>query len=693
VSESPIPSEITFGRFVIQARKRQVLVDGEPAKLGARAFDLLMALIERRERIVSKNELLDVVWPDVVVEENNLQVQVASLRKLLGLAVIATIPGRGYRFTGTLDYAEAPSHKIALDTPPAAPGNLPQQLSPLIGRDDDLCALVGLIETHPLVTVVGAPGIGKTTLGRAAAHVLRERWSDGAWMVELANITDPAKLPQAVAQALRITLSGAASPQDQLVDVLQSRTLLLVLDNCEHVIEAAGALTESIGAHAPAVRLLATSQELLNVPRERLFKLRPLTVPAADEPACAEHFGALRLFVERARGADPGFALSTTNAAIVAEICRRLDGLPLAIELAAARVRVLGVQGVRERLGERFRMLTGGARTAMRRHQTLQAAIDWSHALLSPEEQTVLRRLGVFVGGFTLELAQEVAGDERIGEWAVLDALCALVDKSLVAADAGEPPRYQLLETMREYALEKLADAGETVDLIERHAGAVYRLLFALQTKEEGTLGGWGTLSKHEFMRRLAPEFDNVRAALDWAIGKPGDVTTAAAQGVAARFDNAAGPEIEVNGATRAAGLVSNAITRGFLRQIGASTVLWVDDRPTNNQLERLGFEAFGISIVPSTSTADALDKLGRQSFDVIISDMGRPPDPRAGYSLLEKLLQSGNKTPFVIYTASPTPDHVLEARRRGALGCTARADELFQLVFHALLRAERTDV
>ncbi len=210
----------------------------------------------------------------------------------------------------------------------------------------------------------------------------------------------------------------------------------------------------------------------------------------------------------------------------MAEICRRLDGLPLAIELAAARVRLLGVQGVRERLGERFRMLTGGARTAMRRHQTLHAAIDWSHALLSSEEQAVLRRLGVFVGGFTLELAQQVAGDELINEWAVLDALGALVDKSLVAADPAEPPRYRLLETTRAYALEKLADAGETIRLIERHARAVCDLF--VQT-EEARFGESGTLSLHAFMQRLAPELDNARAALAWAMGDPGDIDIAVA--------------------------------------------------------------------------------------------------------------------------------------------------------------------
>jgi predicted ATPase/DNA-binding winged helix-turn-helix (wHTH) protein len=533
MTHSTTAVEFAFGRCVIQPAARRVLIDGQPAVIGARAFDVLLALVERRERVVTKNELLDLVWPGVVVEENNLQVHVSALRKLFGPAVISTIPGRGYRFTAALDgvaeerAALAPPAALPsqLERPPA-PGNLPRHFPPIFGRDDDLRVLVGLIETHPLVTVVGAAGIGKTTLAIAAAHALRERWSGGAWKVELAPVTASAQLPHAVAQALQIALSGMGSPQDQLVGVLQSQTLLLVLDNCEHVIEAAGALAEAIAARAPSVRLVATSQELLNVPHEQLFKLNPLAVPAADEPPSAERFGAIRLFVERAQAADPHFTLSTTNEAAVAEICRRLDGLPLAIELAAARVRLLGVQGVQKRLGERFRVLTGGARTALRRHQTLRAAIDWSYALLSSEEQAVLRRLGVFVGGFTLELAQQVVSDERIDEWAVLDALGALVDKSLVAAEDAEPPRYRLLETTRAYALEKLADAGETAQLLERHGGAVCRLF--VQT-EEARFGEEGTLSMDAFMQRLAPELGNLRAALDWAMDDASELATAVA--------------------------------------------------------------------------------------------------------------------------------------------------------------------
>ena len=517
-------ADLAFGNAIVQAAKRQLLLDGQPAKLGARAFDLLQALIERRDHVVSKNELLDLVWPDVVVEENNLQVQISTLRKLLGPTTIATIPGRGYRFTAPTSGAPEPATAVPTARPPGPesavlpPGNLPGQLTPLQGRERECEELLGDIERHALVSIVGAAGIGKTALAVAVAHTLRDHYGDGAWLVELGSVADPGQVPQAVAQALRFSLGGAAPAPAELVAKLRSQSLLLVLDNCEHLVDAVAALAKSVLAQASGVRMIVTSQSVLNVVEERRFKLEPLAVPGPDDAPDPSRFGALRLFEARARAADPRFGLSGVNAEAVADICRQLDGVPLAIELAAARVRLLGVQGVRERLGERFRLLTGGARNALHRHQTLHAALDWSHALLSPEEQAVLRRLSVFVGGFTLELAQTMAADAQFDEWAVLDALSALVDKSLVAADAAEPPRYRLLESTRAYALEKLAQAGEMACVRERHARAV-RDLF-VQT-EEARFGEQGQLDMNSFLQRLAPELENLRAALDWAAAAP----------------------------------------------------------------------------------------------------------------------------------------------------------------------------
>lgn len=518
-----MPTHYVVGRHEIRVAERQLLADGRPAALGSRAFDLLLALVERAGRVVPKDELIEVVWPGLVVEENNLQVQVSALRKLLGAQAIATVPGRGYRLALPVDAADgAPSASTPAATGAparATPGNLPPHAPVLVGRDEALHELVAQIEAQPLVTLVGAAGMGKTTLARAAAQALRERWPGGAWWVELAPVVDPAQVPLAVAQALQVTLGGSAPASELLAGVLQPRAMLLVLDNCEHVVDAAAALAATLLEQAPGVHLLATSQELLNVAGERVVRLDPLAMPAGDVPADeAARFGAIRLFAERARAVDPRFELGPGNVDAVTDICRHLDGLPLAIELAAARVRLLGVQGVREHLGERFRVLTGGARTVMRRHQTLRAAIEWSHALLSPTEQAVLRRLGIFAGGFTLVLAQQVAAGDAveptIDEWAVLDALAALVDKSMVVAQGDDTPRYTMLESTRAFALEKLADAGETVAVAQRHALAVLALF---THADEGRFGEHGDLDEIGFLDIVRPEIDNLRAAADWA--------------------------------------------------------------------------------------------------------------------------------------------------------------------------------
>lgn len=517
-----------FDRFEVRPGERQLLIDGRAVAIGARAFDVLQALIERRDRVVTKRELLDIVWTDVVVEESNLAVHVSALRKLLGSNVIATIPGRGYRFVAPSEVAVGPT---ASSPPSVAPdsGNLPLRAPPLIGRDAALRELLDCVGQHPLVTIVGAGGIGKTALALAAALALRGRFRDGVWWVELAPLGDPALLPQTVAQALRITLASrdsATTVQQQLVGVLRSQKILLVLDNCEHVVDAVSRLAAAIGAEALGVHTLATSQEQLGVHGEHVFQLGSLSVPASGETPHVETHGAVALFVERTRAVSPHFCLTAENAAAVSDICRRLDGLPLAIELAAARVRLLGVQGLRDRLGDCFKVLVGGARTALPRHQTLRATFDWSHALLKAEEQAVLRRLGVFVGGFSLTLAQEVAADERIDVWAVLDALGTLIDKSVVAADAGEPVRYRLLETTRVYALERLAEHDETARCLQRHAHAV-RDLF-VHTNDE-RFGDGGKLDMESLIRRLGPELDNWRAAFDWAVGDGAEPATAIA--------------------------------------------------------------------------------------------------------------------------------------------------------------------
>ena len=437
-----------FGRFELRPSERVLLADGAPVTLGARAFDLLVAFANRPGTLITKDELLATVWAGLVVEENNLQVQVSSLRKILGQSALATIPGRGYRFNlpvasgedAAADYCPLTADTSDETRTPKARTNLPSRLPLLYGRKQDLAAIAALLREHPMVTITGSGGIGKTRVAQAVAkHILTEAandYPDGVWWVELAALTDGALVPSAVAQALGLSIAGERPTALALRSELASQRTLVVLDNCEHLADAVTALVDTVAVGAPRVSILVTSQETLRAADEHVYRLAGLAVPDADDAGAALHSGAVELFAARARAVDPRFTLTATNLPAVIEICRRLDGIPLAIELAAARLPLLGVEGLRARLHERFNLLTGGARVVLRRHQTLRATLEWSHALLTPDEQTVFRRLGVFAGGFTLEAAQHVASDERIDQWTTLDYLGALVDKSLVLAEA-----------------------------------------------------------------------------------------------------------------------------------------------------------------------------------------------------------------------------------------------------------------
>lgn len=517
---------LRFGRFDLQPGERRLLADGQPVVLGARAFDLLVALVERAGQLVGKNELITRVWPGLVVEENNLQVQISTLRKVLGQSALSTIPGRGYRFELPVKRADAvapdaasassaPIAPVAAPEPVRARTNLPGRLLSLYGRAQDVATIKALLRKHVVVTIVGAGGIGKTRVAQAvAAEIAVESaadFPDGVWWVELAALSDGALVPSTVARALGVQLPGDRPPVEAVASLLMSERLLLVLDNCEHLTESIAEFIESLQAAAPHVRILVTSQETLKTVEEHVYRVGGLAVPVDDGAANALQAGAIELFVARAQGADPNFALTPAYAPAVIEICRRLDGIPLAIELAAARVPLLGVEGLRTRLDERFNVLTAGARVVLRRHQTLRATLEWSHGLLTPDEQTVFRRLGVFAGSFTLEAAQHVVGDERIDAWAALDHLGALVDKSLVLAEGDPVPRYRLLETSRAYALERLAEAGETQPMLRRHAEALLALLAAYENDDRR----WRVTPADNVA--FAAELDNLRAALGWA--------------------------------------------------------------------------------------------------------------------------------------------------------------------------------
>jgi predicted ATPase len=366
------------------------------------------------------------------------------------------------------------------------------------------------VAVHRLVSVIGAGGIGKTRLAQAVAHRLRDDYAGGVWIVELAPLTDPALLPAAVAQARGLTLPGKKAPLEEVIEALGDRPMLLVLDNCEHVVEAAGRFASAVMERTAQLRLLTTSQELLKLTDEQVFRASPLSLPSSNLGSAVEASGAGKLLIHRIGALRRGFALDDTGTADAVEICRRLDGLPLAIELAAGRVPLLGLAGVRELLDERFRVLTGGSRTGLRRHRTLRETLEWSHALLNPDEAAVFRRAAVFAGGFGLKQAQTVLGDEHLDEWAVLELLGAVVDKSLIMVDPVEPPRYRLLESARAFALEKLQDAGEGEATRRRHAQAVldqFNATFPTQ---------WDAPSQRRTELYL-PDLDNCRAALDWA--------------------------------------------------------------------------------------------------------------------------------------------------------------------------------
>ena len=506
-------------------RQRELRLGDMTVPLGSRAFDVLLILVEAEGELVTKEELLARVWPGAVVEESNIQVQVSALRKALGEErnLILTVPLRGYRFTGEVRALDADGRALQAAAPPPqaprqVPTNLPAPVSDFIGRETELRELRELLRHNRLVTLVGTGGIGKTRLGLTVARATLEEFPDGVWLAELAPLTDPDLVASAINKALGLQ-SGAAWTSERLAAALRGRRLLLVIDNCEHLIGAAAREAETLLRAVPGACILATSQEPLGLDGECTYRLRPLEFPAEEtaELAAALRHDAVRLFVARARAADPHFSLSERNAATVATICRRLDGIPLAIELAAARAAALGIEGLARRLDLRFHVLTGGRRTALPRHQTLRATLDWSHRLLAEPDRIVLRRLAVFAGSFSLEAAASVVADPALADWEVIGRIAELVDKSLVVADAsGAVRRYRLLESTHAYAMEKLADSGEFGSLARLHA-------LHFRDHVRGALGSWEETPSVQWLEAQSPEIDNIRVALDWAFGADGD--------------------------------------------------------------------------------------------------------------------------------------------------------------------------
>ncbi len=534
-TQPPFERALRFGRFSLDPARKQLLAEGEAVRLGGRALDLLIALVERAGDVVSHEELFAQVWPRTVVEESSLRVHMSALRKALGesseMRYIASVPGRGYSFVMPVAKAPAPETMTGVGMragePAVAPVSaFPLRLTNVIGRDEVLDALTAKLRLHRLVTIVGSGGIGKTTVAVTLAERISRRYANGAAFVDLAPVGDPSLVQAALAAAI-----GVPSPTQDAWPVLRAalaaRELLVVLDNCEHVIVAATQLVEHLLQAAPGVRILATSREPLDAESEAVYRLESLALPAPlQEPTVVEAlaFPALRLFVERATASADDFVLSQDNVAAVLLVCRHLDGVPLAIELAAARVGSLGIQALADRLDDVFRLLKRGRRTALPRHQTLQALLDWSYDLLDDDERRVLRRLSAFRASFMLDTAVELASCEDIDRRRVVDCVLGLVSKSLVEFEGSGSPRYRLLFVTRHYAGEKLAATGESQAIAARHARCLCDVLARSNVeyaRGDTVLPAW--LARH------APNMPDVRAALDWAERPEGDKLLGAA--------------------------------------------------------------------------------------------------------------------------------------------------------------------
>jgi predicted ATPase/DNA-binding winged helix-turn-helix (wHTH) protein len=462
-----LPNETySFGSFELLPAQRTLLHRGKPLRLGSRALDILIMLVEHAGRTVPKTELMAGVWPDTTVDEASLRVHIAALRKALGDGqhrVITNVCGYGYTFVASAVRVQAQPH-VARPRHEVQGNAIPVSLTPIIGRDDVIASLAKQLGLRRLLTIVGPGGIGKTTVATAIAETARASFADGVWFVALASLSNSDWVPGAVGGVLGTPIPDS-NAMAGLIAWLCYKQALIVLDNCEHVVGAAAALAEAIIRSAPRVCVLATSREPLRAEGEWRHRLAPLEFPrsAIDLTASdALRYPALQLVSERALAAADEYTVEDDDIPALVEICRRLDGVPLALELAAVRIAVLGTRGLAARLDDCFTLLIDGRRTSLPQHQTLRAAFDWSYALLTEVEQRILRRLVVFPGDFTMEAACAAVAECQLTPDDIVQGIVDLVDKSLIAVDiSGHVPRYRLPEMTRGYALRMLRETGE----------------------------------------------------------------------------------------------------------------------------------------------------------------------------------------------------------------------------------------
>jgi predicted ATPase/DNA-binding winged helix-turn-helix (wHTH) protein len=462
-----LASVYAAGECEIDLARRELRVLGSRVPVGGRAFEIIEVLAQSAGELVTKDELMSRIWPGAIVMDNTLQVHATAIRKALGpyRSLLKTEPGRGYRLLGNWTVRQqspaAPpaGPRPAPATTPAT--NFPTPITRLVGRSATLRQLRDLLSACRIVTLAGPGGIGKTSIALKLGHRAAGEFADGAWLVELAPLSDPALVPSAVAHALGLKPDGEAISATAVAQSVGARNILLVLDNCEHLIDAAAQFVETIVRMCRGVTVLATSRELLRIDGEHVYRVPPLEVPAAglDEPDHILGQSAVELFITRAAELGADFSASATVLPAIAAICRRLDGIPLAIEFAAARAASLGVDNVAAHLGDHFALLSSGHRTAVPRQRTLHATLDWSYQLLSDREQLLLRRLAIFPDGFSIDAAAAVMRDSGLGVPEVEDGIASLVAKSLVVPDpVGPGARWRLLATTRSHALEKLTE-------------------------------------------------------------------------------------------------------------------------------------------------------------------------------------------------------------------------------------------
>jgi predicted ATPase len=520
----PLQDVLSFGPFSLCVAERLLKKADEPIPLGGRALDVLIALAEQAGEVVPHKELISTVWRGVTVEDANLRAHVAAVRKALGdgrdgARYVTSVPSMGYCFVAPVTRSSA--RQTAPVTGIAATERvqgLPPRPARMVGRDDTVRSLAEQLQMRRFVSIVGPGGVGKTTVAISVAHGLVDGFHDAVFFIDLAALTDPQLVPTAVASALGLMVQSQ-DPLAGLVALIGGKKLLLVLDSCEHVIGVAAALAERIVSEAPQAHILATSREALGVESEHVHLLSSLDCPPDDAGLTAMdvlRYPAAQLFMERAAASGYGTALSDIDAPIVARSCRRLDGIPLAIELAAGRAGSLGIRRTADLLDNRFSLLWHGRRTALPRHRTLNAMLDWSYNLLSEREKVVLCRMSVFVGDFTLQAAGFVASDTEIDEAGVIDAGASLVAKFLISKTVLNESTYRLLDTTRAYAAAKLAQRGGADSIARRHA--IFYAKFLEHDEIIQSLFGEHDLSGY------TSHIGNVRAALGWALSGRGDV-------------------------------------------------------------------------------------------------------------------------------------------------------------------------